>query len=156
MLKFTRYVASRLIGVACASAFVTAGLPAFAEGVGEFTVVGQNAPANNDGLSQAIGYGDLDLSTKHGQAMLRHRVWNAAEDLCARLGEGHLVGGSQVGSCEDQAFFGATGQVRDAIARATVASGPASASSVAAIGANPVRSASIGLNVLIVSVGAAR
>jgi UrcA family protein len=145
-----------LIGVACASAFVTAGLPAFAEGVGGFTVIGQNEPANNDGLSETISYGDLDLTTQHGQAMLRHRVWNAAEDLCARLGEGHLVGESQVGSCEQQAFFDATRQLHAAIARATVAGAPAYPSSVAATGSNLVAGApSTGL-VLIMRVGAAR
>jgi UrcA family protein len=150
MLKF----ATSLLGLACASAFVAAGPPAFGEGVGEFTVIGNNERPNDHSLSAAISYRDLDLTTKDGQAMLRHRVWKTAQKLCARLGEGHVAGASQVGSCEDQAFFGTAEQRRDAIARAMVAR--AMQPVVASVGARADGAPATGNYILTVSVVGSR
>lgn len=156
MLKLGKHVTYSLFGVVCAVASVAAGVPAFGQGSEKFGV-----PSHNDGpyehtLSANISYRDLDLTNRDGQAVLRQRVWRAAEKLCARMNESHIGGASQVLSCEDQVRFGAAQQQRDAIAQALVAATRAN-QSMASVGSMAVKGGPAAASyTLTVSVAAAR
>jgi UrcA family protein len=119
MLKSAGHFSTRLLGPVCGLAVLAAGVSAFGQGAGQFTVIGHNDRVNEDGRSASVSYGDLDLTTKAGRSMLRHRMWNTAAKLCARLGEGPIGGDAHAGSCADGAFIAASGQVHDAVFRAT-------------------------------------
>ena len=70
----------------------------------EITVMGRygRVPDSVQSLSQAVNYADLDLSTKAGRDILRHRVNLTARYLCEKLGETD-TGSPVVPSCRDAA-----------------------------------------------------
>ena len=63
-------------------------------------------PDNVETASQAVGYGDLDLSIAADRAILRQRISLTARYLCDKLGESDIG----PGSCRDEA-------TRDALQR---------------------------------------
>jgi UrcA family protein len=74
----------------------------------EIVIVGHygRLPDNVETASQAVGYGDLDLSIPADRDILRHRISLTARYICDRLGEADIG----PGSCRDQA-------TRDALSR---------------------------------------
>jgi UrcA family protein len=155
MLKLANHVSSSLLGVVCAVASVAAGVPAFGQGADDFTVLGHNERPYGSTLSATVSYRDLDLTNRHGQAVLRQRVWRTAETLCARIGENHIGSATGVLSCEDQVAFSAARQQRDAIARAMVAATTANRA-VASVGSAAEGASGPGSYILTLSVATAR
>ena len=93
-------------------AFVGTAAPVHAQGDDEeITVTGRygRVPDSVQSLSQAVSYADLDLSTRAGRDMLRHRLSLTARYLCDRLGES-ATATPPAPSCRDAA-------VQDAMAR---------------------------------------
>ena len=78
----------------------------------EITVMGRygRVPDSVQSLSQAVSYADLDLSTKAGRDILRHRVNLTARYLCDKLGESDTGSTGPIPSCRDAA-------VKDALDR---------------------------------------
>jgi UrcA family protein len=118
MPSLGRHLPVSLLGVVCAMGFAAAP-PAFGEDVaGNFTVLGHATTPYEHGLTAAVSYRDLDLTTRAGRAALRERVWKTAEKLCARMGEGRVNSATRALSCEDQAVYCASDQLQNAFARA--------------------------------------
>lgn len=94
------------------AALLSASVPSFAQMADEeITVTGRygKLPADAQSVSQAVSYADLDLSTKAGRDLMRHRVSLTARYLCEKLGESDSSSGP-VPSCRDAA-------TKDAMAR---------------------------------------
>lgn len=101
-------------GLACAVAMMVASPPAFGqEPRGGFTLTELGG-----GLSTAVSYADLDLTTSAGRAELRRRVRHAADELCEKSGDTAPIGMAGY-SCADIAARSAAAQQREAIAQAT-------------------------------------
>lgn len=79
----------------------------------EITVMGRygRVPDSVQSLSQPVSYSDLDLSTKAGRDILRHRVALTARYLCEKLGETDTSSGPVVPSCRDAAVNDAMNRV---------------------------------------------
>jgi len=62
----------------------------------EIVIVGHygRLPDNVESASQAVGYGDLDLSIPRDRDVLRHRISLTARYLCDKLGETDIGPGS--------------------------------------------------------------
>ncbi len=110
----------RLCAGLVVAALAGAAVPAFAQTVGELTVIGHYRDRAD--ISQAVSYADLDLTRKADVMELRHRVAFTARDLCRQLGESD-VGDSIAPSCQTAAVRDAMKQVRSAVALA--GTGPA-------------------------------
>ena len=83
-------------------------VPSFAQPMEEELVVtGRYGAAQS--LSQSVSYADLDLSTKAGRDIMRHRISLTARYLCDKLGESGTSSGP-IPSCRDAA-------TKDAMAR---------------------------------------
>lgn len=97
--------------IAAAAALATAA-PGFAQaGSEEIIVTGRygRVPDSVQSLSQTVGYADLDLSTKAGRDILRHRLRLTARFLCDKLGESDSPG--IVPSCREAAVKDALNRV---------------------------------------------
>jgi UrcA family protein len=107
-MKMASWIASLAIGAAAAVPGVVLAQQAAPE---EIVVTGRfgDVPDRVQTLSQAVSYADLDLSTKEGREMLRHRIDLTARFLCDKLGES-TAGSPLVASCRDAAR-------RDALSR---------------------------------------
>jgi UrcA family protein len=80
--------------------------PTFAQSDEELVVTGRwhgKMPESVQSLSQAISYGDLDLSTAGGRAEFRHRIRLTSRYLCNKLGESDTSDGVTP-SCRDAAY----------------------------------------------------
>jgi UrcA family protein len=156
MLSFGRHLPFGVLGAVCAMGVVTAP-PAFGEeGGGQFTVLGRHDARDEHSLTAAVSYRDLDLTTRDGRAALRARVWKTAEKLCARIGESHVSSATRALSCEDQAVYGASGQLQTAIAQARFAAAPERQPTVASAGSRSDGARAGGNPGLTVSVAAIR
>ena len=99
-----------------AGACLALAAPAFAQTAEEITVLGRyGAGAEVRSLSQVVSYADLDLGTKAGQDMLRHRISLTARYLCDKLGESN-TSSAGIPSCRDQATRDAQAQVNTVVA----------------------------------------
>lgn len=67
----------------------------------EIVIVGHYGPLpeNVESASQAVGYGDLDLSIPRDRDILKHRISLTARYLCDKLGESDVG----PGSCRNEA-----------------------------------------------------
>lgn len=74
-------------------------------------------------LSERVGYSDIDIGTKVGEAALHGRIRTAAESVCGQLGKYFLATSAEDerqdrASCIERAVDEATEAVRPAIAAA--------------------------------------
>ncbi|HJQ16710.1 MAG TPA: UrcA family protein [Allosphingosinicella sp.] len=95
-----------------AAAALAAAVPGLAQPTDEEIIVTGRygrVPDSVQSLSQTVGYGDLDLSTKIGRDILKQRVRLTARFLCDKLGESDTSDGVAP-SCRDAA-------VKDALDR---------------------------------------
>jgi UrcA family protein len=156
MLSFGRHLPVSVLGVVCAMGVVTAPPALGKEGAGQFTVLGRHDTGDEHSLTAAVSYRDLDLATRDGRAALRARVWKTAEKLCARIGESHINSATRALSCEDQAVYGASGQLQAAFAQARFAAAAQRQPTVASAGSRSDGAPAAGNPSLTVSVAAIR
>jgi UrcA family protein len=115
MLDFPNRWSTGLLGVSCALSVLAVAAPASSEEA-IFTVVGHSEWPQEQSLSAAVSYRDLDLTTKAGRKELHSRIWRTAAALCRQLGDKR--DGAVPFACEDEAMASALGFEHAVIAQA--------------------------------------
>jgi UrcA family protein len=106
MLKTANCASPTLLGLALASIIAAAPCPATSE------------PLASQRSSVAVPYGDLDLTTKAGQQVLKQRVRHAAREVCDRVAESNLPTDAQHLTCQQAVVHSVDVLERQAIAEA--------------------------------------
>jgi UrcA family protein len=103
--------------LAAASVAAAGAAPALAQTVEGITVVAPYMPRGEPParLSKVVDYSDLDLRLASDQDVLRHRVIDAAREVCSRLGEPPPSAAPLGVSCQDKAVRDAMNQMGVAV-----------------------------------------